>query len=258
MKKSISILLLLLGILLLVSSMVMAGANPGTGIKSTSHDLSSATGRGGAWGAGTAADPTLDRICIYCHAPHHTITMAQASSAGLTYFPLWNHDLTTIPSYTPYTDNDGTDIPNNISHQLNAAPLTTTPGSISKLCLSCHDGSVAVSSYGNFGNAGSHYNTGSITTTGTRFAIGEGGDLSNHHPIGFDYDTVAAIDDEIRDSGNDLLGNNPYGLTINDLLYGGKMECASCHDVHNTKNTGTKFTWVADTNSNLCLSCHAK
>ena len=255
MKKSISILLLLLGILLLVSSMVMAGANPGTGIKSTSHDLSSATGRGGAWDAGTAADPTLDRICIYCHAPHHTIKSADAATAGLTYFPLWNHDLTSL-TYTLYTDNNS-DVPNNISHQLNAT--LTQPGSISKLCLSCHDGSVAVSSYGNFnsGIAGSKH-TGSVTTTGTRFAIGEAGDLSNHHPIGFDYNEVAAIDDEIRDSGNALLGNNPYGLTIDDLLYGGKMECASCHDVHNTKNTGTKFTWVADTNSDLCFSCHLK
>jgi predicted CXXCH cytochrome family protein len=36
------------------------------------------------------------------------------------------------------------------------------------------------------------------------------------------------------------------------------MECASCHDVHNTKNTGDTFTWVQDTNSNLCLSCHKK
>lgn len=255
MKKHISLLLLILGILVVSSSMVMAGSDPGTGIKSTSHDLSTAGGRGGAWDAGVAADPTLDRICIYCHAPHHTIKSVDAATAGLTYFPLWNHNLTSL-TYTLYTDNNS-DVPNNISHQLNAT--LTQPGSISKLCLSCHDGSVAVSSYGNFngGIAGSKH-TGSVNVTGSRFAIGAGGDLSNHHPIGFDYGAVAAIDDEIRDAGNELLGDNPYGLTIDDLLYGGKMECASCHDVHNTKNTGTKFTWVADTNSNLCLSCHAK
>jgi len=255
MKKHISLLLLIVGILVVSATMVMAGANPGTGIKSTSHDLSSATGRGNAWDAGVAADPTLDRICIYCHAPHHTIKSADAATAGLTYYPLWNHDLTGL-TYSLYEDNNN-DVPNNISHQLQAQ--LTQPGSISKLCLSCHDGSVAVSSYGNFngGIAGSKH-TGSVTTTGTRFAIGEGGDLSNHHPIGFDYGYVEAIDDEIRDASSDLLGNNPYSLTINDLLYGGKMECASCHDVHNTKNTGTKFVWVADDQSNLCLSCHAK
>ena len=257
MKKSISLLLIIVGILIVSATMVMAGADPGTGIKATSHDLSSATGRGGAWDAGVAADPTLDRICIYCHAPHHTIKSADATTAGLTYYPLWNHDLTEL-TFTMYENTTTGDVPNNIQHQLNA-DLTTQPGSISKLCLSCHDGSVAVSSYGNFngGIAGSKH-TGTTTVTDSRFAIGQGGDLTNHHPIGFDYEAVAAIDDEIRDSSNELLGNNPYGLEINDLLYGGKMECASCHDVHNTKNTGTKFTWVADTNSNLCLSCHAK
>jgi predicted CXXCH cytochrome family protein len=255
MKKHLALLLLISGILLVSASVVMAGADPGTGIKLTSHDLSSAGGRGSAWDAGTSADPTLDRVCIYCHAPHHAIKSADAATAGLTYFPLWNHSLTNL-TYTLYTNNNG-DVPTNISHQLNAT--LTQPGSISKLCLSCHDGSVAVSSYGNFngGISGSKH-TGSVFVTGSRFAIGTGGDLSNHHPIGFDYGAVAAIDDEIRDPSSVLLGDNPYGLTIEDLLYGGKMECASCHDVHNTKNSGTKFTWVADTHSNFCFSCHAK
>ncbi len=113
MKKYISLLLLILGILVVSSSMVMAGSFPGTGIKSTSHDLSTAGGRGGDWNAGVAADPTLDRICIYCHAPHHTIKSADAAAAGLTYFPLWNHNLTSL-TYTLYTDNNA-DVPNNIS-----------------------------------------------------------------------------------------------------------------------------------------------
>ncbi len=95
-------------------------------------------------------------------------------------------------------------------------------------------------------------------TLNGRFGIGVGGNLQNHHPIGFNYDDVAAVDDEIRDSTSTLLGNNPYGLTIDSLLYGRSIECSSCHDVHNTKNTGLKFLWVEDTNSNLCFSCHAK
>ncbi|MBI5099471.1 MAG: hypothetical protein HZB30_09575 [Nitrospirae bacterium] len=254
MKKHISLLLLILGILVMSSTMVMAGADPGTGIKATSHDLSTATGRGGAWNAGVAADPTLDRICIYCHAPHHTIKAADAASAGLTYYPLWNHDPSTTATWSLY--DNGLDDSNFESQRLQA--VLTDPGSVSKLCLSCHDGSAAVSSYGNYnsGIAGSKH-TGTKFIDG-RFGIGLGGDLSNHHPIGFDYEFVASIDDEIRDSSNALLGDNPYGITIRELLFGDKMECATCHDVHNTKNTGTKFTWVADTNSNLCLSCHAK
>ncbi|NTW67758.1 MAG: hypothetical protein HGB21_15855 [Nitrospirae bacterium] len=89
-----------------------------------------------------------------------------------------------------------------------------------------------------------------------RYLIGT--NLSNHHPIGFDYNAVAAVDDEIYDSSSALGGSNPYGLVINDLLWNGKMECSTCHDVHNTKNEGQKFTWVEDYQSALCLTCHRK
>jgi predicted CXXCH cytochrome family protein len=258
-KNIILILVLALGIVL-VSALAFAGLNPGTGIKQTSHDLSSATGKGALYNAGTFADGALDRICIYCHAPHHTMTTAEAQAVNIDYYPLWNHDITTITTYTTYSNTyDGT-IPNSTQHQLNA--VLGQPGSVSKLCLSCHDASVAVSSYGHFdGGASSSQHTGNVLVTATlsgRFGIGVGGNLQNHHPIGFDYVAVSLIDDEIRDASSTLLGNNPYGLTINDLLWQNKMECSSCHDVHNTKNTGLKFLWVEDTNSNLCFSCHKK
>ena len=239
--------------IMLVGSLAIAGQNPGTGIKSTSHDLSRA-GRGLLWDAPTAAEEPLDRICIYCHAPHHTITKDQATTAGLTYYPLWNHNLSSL-TYDLYQNTSTGDIPDSLQHQLNAD--LKQPGSVSKLCLSCHDGSVAVSSYGNF-NTQSSKHTGTVTVTGSKFGIGVSGNLTNHHPIGFDYKAVQLADSEIRDPSNALIGNNPAGLTINDLLFGGKMECASCHDVHNTKNTGLKLTWVEDTQSNLCFSCHAK
>jgi predicted CXXCH cytochrome family protein len=262
MKKHIIFAVVMAVAMLVAASLVFAGLDPGTGIKQTSHDLSSATGKGNLYDAGVNADPVLDRICIYCHAPHHTATQADATAAGLTYFPLWNHAPSTVTTWTPYqnTDPNNPVIPDNIQHILNAQ--LGDPSSISKLCLSCHDASVAVSTYGNYDSgAASSKHTGSVYITATlsgRFGIGVGGNLQNHHPIGFNYDNVAAVDDEIRDPSNTLLGNNPYGLTINDLLWNRSIECSSCHDVHNTKNTGLKFLWVEDTNSNLCFSCHAK
>ena len=51
---------------------------------------------------------------------------------------------------------------------------------------------------------------------------------------------------------------NGANKTIKDALYGGWMTCATCHDVHNTKNSGEKFLWVSDRQSNMCLSCHLK
>lgn len=250
MKRSI-IVCLAIGLLLALGTVAMAGVNPGTGIKQTSHDLSSG-GVGMAYNGGTLADPTLDRICVYCHAPHHTITPAAAATAGLDYFPLWNHAVSTITSWQTYTNGTGSE-PGSISHKLNATIVN--PGNVSKLCLSCHDGSVAISTYG-FAPSGTTH-TGTVSATG-RILIGGLGDLRNHHPIGFNYDAVQTADDEIAPSTNSLLGANPYGLTIGDLMWGGMMECSSCHDVHNTKNEGVKFTWVQDTRSNLCLTCHLK
>lgn len=256
-KQIVTLLFMLIGILAVVS-LVTAGPAPGTGIKSTSHDLSSASGKGSTYNAGVNADPTLDRICIYCHAPHHTITTAEAQAAGIDYYPLWNHAITTIKAWTVYQNTDPANpvIPDDIQHMLNAE--LGDPASVSKLCLSCHDGSVAISTYGNFDSgAASSKHTGNVMASG-RIAIGLGGNLQNHHPIGFNFDEVAAADDEIRDSSSLLLGNNPYGVTIEDVLWGRSIECSSCHDVHNTKNTGLRFLRVEDNNSNLCFSCHAK
>jgi len=258
MKKQIILLMFLAFGILTAVSVVMAGTTPGTGIQHTSHDLSSATGKGATYNAGVNADLTLDRVCIYCHAPHHTITTAEAALADITYYPLWNHAITTVASWTPYQNTDPANpvIPDAIQHQLNAE--LGDPASVSKLCLSCHDGSVAISTYGNFDNgAASSKHTGNVNATG-RIAIGLNGNLQNHHPIGFNFDDVAAADDEIKDPSSVLLGSNPYGQTIEDLLWQRSIECSSCHDVHNTKNTGLKFLRVEDNNSNLCFSCHRK
>lgn len=251
MKKSI-LAGVAIGLVLTFAAIAMAGVNPGTGIKQTSHDLSSGGVGAGYVSAGTA--DSLDRVCIYCHAPHHALDATTAASNNISYFPLWNHAITTVATYQTYTN--GADTPTGISHQLNAT-LSPTLGSVSKLCLSCHDGSVAISAYGYAPS--STLGSAAGTKISGSFRIGGGTqDLRNHHPIGFDYDAVASIDDEINPSSSSLLGANSYGLTISDLLWNGKMECSSCHDVHNTKNEGSKFTWVQDTRSNLCLTCHNK
>lgn len=245
MKKSIMICLAI-GLILSFAVIAMAGSAPGTGIKQTSHDLSSG-GKGMLWDGGTLADPSLDRVCIYCHTPHFAENPAGALATG-NYLPLWNHTLSAVATYGLYTNGAA---PSDIAHQLNAT--LGQPGSVSKLCLSCHDGTVAVNSYGV--NGFSKPAVAGKMVSG-RFLIGT--NLSNHHPIGFDYNAVAAVDDEIYDSSAALGGSNPYGLVINDLLWNGKMECSSCHDVHNTKNEGQKFTWVEDYQSALCLTCHKK
>jgi predicted CXXCH cytochrome family protein len=236
--------------MLFVASMAMAAPGdglPGNGIKLTAHDLSSNTAWGPTFGD-TTEQAGLDRICIYCHAPHNTLKLADA--AGINYLPLWNHNVT-VQTYAMYSP--GTDLPSDPNHQSKAAELLVgqnRPGGVSRLCLSCHDATVATNAYGQYG--ASSKGAGNKFVTGA-FIIGGNGDLSNHHPIGFDYDIAQASDDEIAPKVTQM-GN----VKVQDLLWANKMECTTCHDVHNTKNQGEKFLWISDANSNFCLTCHLK
>jgi len=251
MKKSI-LVCVAIGLALTFGSIAMAGTGaPGTGIGNTSHDLSlSATfGDSAERGAGG-----LNRICIYCHAPHNTVK----PSGTNTYMPLWNHaaSLNQPIDFTMYRNTITGDIPDNIAHRSQAMELMTVPGSVSLLCLSCHDGSVATNEYGMNSGLSSKGLKDQFIPAGGRASIGFGADLSNHHPIGFDYQSVIdGGDDEINATITDV---GATGLTIADLLTKGRMECSTCHDVHNTKNTGEKFLWISDAGSALCLTCHKK
>lgn len=167
-----------------------------------------------------------NQICLPCHTPHGANTTVADS-------PLWNHKLSTA-TYTMYG-----------SATMNAVP--GTPDGRSKLCLSCHDGTVALDSFG--------------ANTGTQF-IGAsdsayiGSDLRNDHPVSITYNTaLATADGELH---NPSLRTTALGGTIAaDMLFNGKLECASCHDVHNAQNN-EGLLLVDNAGSALCLTCHDK
>lgn len=119
--------------------------------------------------------------------------------------------------------------------------IDASPGGVSLLCLSCHDGTVAVDSFGG--------------ATGTTFVTGNamvGTDLSNDHPISITYAGDADLAAATAPSG--VAG----GTTIDaDMLFVGKVECASCHDVHNAYNINMLLK-KSNANSGLCLTCHTK
>jgi predicted CXXCH cytochrome family protein len=261
MKKSVMFVLCILMGMLFVVSIAVAGTTPGTGITAGPHDLSS-NGQGVAYGD-TAENANLKRICVYCHAPHNTMSKDQAASMQITYFPLWNHD-TTVANYTMYTN--GTDMPSNTSHQSQAmaylqAANSTRPGSVSRLCLSCHDGTVSTNAYGAYNGASSkgldNKNIATAVAGQLQYLIGgtNGIDLSNHHPIGFPYANASSVDNEIAQP-TAAMGSK--GLKIGDLLWNNNMECTTCHDVHNSKNEGEKFLWASDASSAFCKTCHLK
>ena len=238
---------------------------PGSGINGTVHDLG--TAHDGMFYTAQPSDAPLNRICIFCHAPHHTYRLSPANGGlgvgsgpqapdAFDYLPLWNHELTgNYAAYTMYQNGPGA--PQNGPKASQAIIGGMTPGSVSLLCLSCHDGSVAVNSYGNASQPLSSQSGGG-SPVGAQYTIGQSNNLGNHHPIGFDYDAVQLVDTEIRSADVASMGGAGH---VRDHLFGPgntKMECATCHSVHNKGNSGETLLWRSDRNSQLCLTCHDK
>ena len=120
------------------------------------------------------------------------------------------------------------------------------PSGSSKLCLSCHDGTVALDNFGG-------------TTTGTSFISTGlvGTNLSDDHPISFTYDAALATADGGLYNPTTALSGLGGTITV-DLLRGGEMECSSCHDVHNSYPANPSLLVITNAGSLLCLTCHDK
>jgi predicted CXXCH cytochrome family protein len=163
-------------------------------------------------------------LCVYCHTPH---------SATSSTVPLWNRSIVTA-GYTAYS-----------SSTLNAT--VGQPGGISSACLSCHDGSVGVDAYATHGVVAA----GTVAKKISGAAL-LGTDLSNDHPISFTYDAALATAD------GSLVSPASLVLVSTGIpLFVGKMECASCHNVHDN-TTAPPFLRVSNAGSALCLKCHNK
>jgi len=267
-----ALLVVALGLIVASSAGAYTGTYvPGAGINGTPHDMSLAVN---GMNYTATPDDTLDRICIFCHAPHNTYKLSPLNNgpgAGVgagpqapdafDYLPLWNHTLTpNFAGYTMYQNGPGApQIGPKASQAINNGMVL---GSNSLLCMSCHDGAVAVNSYGNIDQLTRSQSLGGGATIGVQYVIGKDAYLGNHHPIGFDYDAAYAIDTELRNPLTTPMGD--AGLVI-DHLYSSavlgsvaQVECGTCHSVHNTGNTGETLLWRSDEQSRLCLTCHAK
>jgi predicted CXXCH cytochrome family protein len=191
--------------------MALAEAASGE-ILASSHDFSDE-----AWSGGDK--------CVACHAPY-------TADASVPRAQLWNHEVTTA-EFLPYA-----------SGSLDVRPGEPDRGS--KLCLSCHDGTVAVDSFGS-------------VMTGTEFMTGTallGTDLTDDHPISFVYDTALAN----RDGGLHDPTTRASGLggsVVDDMLFNGQVQCASCHDPHGSSGV-PKLLRISNAGSALCLICHDK
>jgi predicted CXXCH cytochrome family protein len=183
------------------------------GIVGTEHDF-----KGRAWN-------TSGEVCVVCHTPHNALNSAVDK-------PLWDH-YETSSVFTLYDSNT-----------FEGFGTIGQPDGHSLMCLSCHDGTVAVDSFGGA--------TGSELLSGADMI---GTDLSDDHPISFTYDTtLATTDGGLYDPSTQTSGLG--GTVDDDMLFGGKVQCSSCHNVHD--DTIDPFLRKSNAASALCLTCHNK
>ncbi len=185
------------------------------GVVDTKHNLS-------ANGPGTVKASGESQVCVFCHTPHNS------SPSG----PLWNRR-TPGTTYTPYT-----------SSTVIGAPGQPTGASV--LCLSCHDGTIALGEV--LSRADPIAMNGGVTTMPAgRTRLGT--DLGDDHPVSFVYSaTLAAQRGELA---------APSALTGRVKLdASGQLQCTACHNPHD--DTNGKFLVLPNRASALCQTCHVK
>lgn len=236
------------------------------GIVNTKHDLSTA-------GTGTIKATAVSEKCVFCHTPHSKSAMQ----------PLWNHEL----SAAPYTV---------LGPPLALEARLTTPGppdGSSKLCLGCHDGTVAVGLVLNTPGRGSTHPT-AMTMTGVTgvtaecpsggciptFATGYlGTNLTGKHLVSIEFNSGLVT----AKSNKCSLGEASIGLVLppaGDAVklkqtdhsngFAGSttprtgIQCRTCHDPHDdtikcflVKGTCTACPCPPTDNYDaLCNTCH--
>jgi len=235
-------------------------------ITNTKHDLSNVNTN-----VSTRSVPGAtgtDQTCIFCHTPHRATVQAL----------IWNRANTAVVAYTWGAEtrtNGGT-------------TLATSLADKSKVCLSCHDGSISLGQVANsngaaatFAMQGNVTGTGNLTNAGGAL-MGAAGAMGGNHPVSIPYPvaggstyntivssitTAAELADFLPPSTSctNNTGNctsSADGAFIN--LYapatgvGFGIECGSCHDVHNKYPGNSYFLRVRTASSAICKACHVK
>ncbi len=179
-------------------------------IANTVHNLT-------ATGPGTIKATGVGELCIFCHTPHS----ARQTRA------LWNQALpgTTYRLYASST----------LEATLNQ------PTGASRLCLSCHDGTLAL------GSLRVPPRTGPVSLPALTGRASLGTDLSDDHPVSFIYDSALALKQgQLADPGS-----LPKIIRLDDTK---QLQCSACHDPHDDRFR--KFLRMDDKYAALCTICH--
>ena len=161
--------------------------------------------------------------CSYCHAPHSGLNLG-----------LWNQKLTT-QTYTMYSS----DTEKNTGVQ----PVLASD---SNMCLSCHDGTVAV---------GSTVAYGQVTMRGSMNTLDVfSSKMQSSHP----FSLAPPLKDNVHLVASLAANGKTADATGAVKLINGSVECTSCHNPHvQAKDLVSQNFLVKDSSGGqLCLSCH--
>jgi predicted CXXCH cytochrome family protein len=220
-------------------------------ILGSKHDFTGLNKRAGVVAMPSVAFSDYGNPCVYCHVPPE---QSETDAESLGAIDGWNR-------YQPATDR---------YDLYNSAYLdskTRTPSPISLLCLSCHDGTMAVDmvvfkpgTFDNTEDAAMHMRINGADNTISCGKCHNGRvahdisikhldtDLRNDHPISMRYAGLLRVDPDFR------LPHTPAGFENGVRIYDGRVECASCHNVHNPE----KDLFLRVDSDVLCQTCHTK
>lgn len=215
---------------LIVAALLRAAAAMAASVAGSKHDMSNPG----------------EEVCVHCHTPHFASATIPA--------PLWNKKSTNynFDAFTMYT-----------SPTIDTT-MPSRPSGLSLACLGCHDSvsapEAATSEYthGVINAPGSGLtgtNTGRCLAchgghSGVMYKIPAiGPNLTNDHPISMTYPTVA------QDAGFKTPDDPQKGWSLVPL-FGGKVECPTCHNVHDPARV--PFLRISNSGSALCYKCHNK
>jgi len=206
-------------------------------------------------GPGPYKAVTETQICVFCHTPH---TLSSNP-------PLWNHKLSSQSSYT---------LPSSATQK--SAP-SNPPDGASKLCLSCHDGTVPLGAIMNYGGQSTTLSMGGGSFTGPS---NMGTNISGHHLVSIELPATLntakqtdcqnlTISWNVKVPVNITASWGPLQPTNNSFLGSTTrkgVQCTSCHDPHMDSPVGSAFlkaakrgSWTTRGYSDaLCTACHCQ
>ena len=187
------------------------------------------------------------RGCVACHAPHSGVSgngiTPKSPDAYSGDVALWGQDLTPLYGQTvAFGDNGGTSV------TLPSPPLVSAhdPTVVILLCLSCHDGNLAVNTH----MTGQTVETLPVVGNHAPTFLGNDGtakgNYMNDHPVGinaafgcggqYNWDCTISSSGKVSMTGaaSSVFANTNYGFfvslsAVNNVPV---VTCTSCHDQH--------------------------